>query len=120
MGRADKLNAWWERLSSQAKFMVGFGAVVVITLLYSLVGSKGEFSVNVSPIGVLGDFRADTTNTGSKASKPTCKVEAFDVYGNEIGSDRFELGTLEPQEQTIWNGKVSVNEPVAEMKAACD
>jgi hypothetical protein len=92
--------------------------LVGILLLLSLLKGSGNFSVSITG-GPTGDFVARVENNGSKAGTPTCTVEAFDGFGNQIGSEQFKLDVIPAYSSDRFSGKVGVNEVVSSYKGDC-
>lgn len=77
------------------------------------------FAERVTPQGDAGRFQAVTTSLGWSSASPVCRVTAYDIYGNALGSEVFRIGRLAPGASRGWSGHVSVDGVVERMSVDC-
>ena len=109
------------KLCSRASvtFTFGFGSFVFDRLQSSIGPAHPTFVMRISTRGASGHFDAITTNRGERSSAATCTVEAFDIYGNTVGTKVFDLGRLAPGNPLEWRGHVRVSARVERMSIGC-
>jgi hypothetical protein len=95
------------------------GSFVFARLQSNIGPGHPTFVMQISKSGAKGDFDAITANRGERPSVATCTVEAFDIYGNTIGTKEFDLGRLAPGEPLEWRGHVRVDARVERMSLDC-
>jgi hypothetical protein len=95
------------------------GSFVFAQLQSNIGPGRPTFVMQISTRGAHGDFDAIAANRGQRPSAATCTVEAFDIYGNTIGTKGFDLGRLAPGEPLGWSGHVRVDARVERMSIDC-
>lgn len=122
---AEDRRPWGRRLLmlllALAVLAVAAGA---IALLLGVLRSddpvpRAGFAERVEILDAGGGFEAAATNLGRRGRAATCTVDAFDVYGNRVGSKVYELEKIPAGETVEWDGVVPVTVTVERMSIAC-
>jgi hypothetical protein len=126
-GRSPADERPWRRRLLMALLALAVLAVSVgvIALLLAALRSddpppRPAFAERVEILDAGGGFEAVTTNLGRRARAPTCTVDAFDIYGNRVGSKVYELDAIPAGETVEWDGTVPVTATVERMSIGCD
>jgi hypothetical protein len=95
------------------------GSIVFAELQSNVRPGRPTFIARISPRGVDGRFVAVAAIRGERPGTASCTVEAFDLYGQTVGTRQIDLGRVEPGEVLEWRGRLRVESRVERMRIDC-